>query len=113
MADAIAEFFAGARCPGARAAAPAGERERSASRSRASRPERWFVAVKRGDVTVSRRNAQADCTVRADSEVFDAIMSGRSNAFAATLRGAAVIDGDVSLLATFQRLLPGPPPATA
>jgi putative sterol carrier protein len=76
-------------------------------------PERWFVEVKKGDVTVSRRNVQADCMMRADRAVFEAIMSGEANAFAAALRGAAVIDGNVSLLAMFQRLLPGPLPGQA
>jgi putative sterol carrier protein len=75
------------------------------------RPQHWFVAVQKGDVTVSHGNTQADCIVRADRQVFDDIMSGRANALAAALRGAVTIDGSVSLLATFQRLLPGPPPA--
>jgi putative sterol carrier protein len=71
--------------------------------------EHWYVAVERGRVTVSRRNAKADCSVRADRETFAAIASGQANALAATLRGAAVIEGDVGLLAGFQRLFPGPP----
>ena len=75
------------------------------------REEHWFVDVKKGRVTVSRRNAKADCSVRADRDVFDAIAGGEANALAATLRGAAVIDGDVGLLAGFQRLFPGPPAA--
>ena len=73
------------------------------------RAEHWFVDVKKGDVTVSRRNDKADCSVRADRKVFDAIASGETNALAATLRGAVVIDGDIGLLAGFQRLFPGPP----
>src|SRR3954449_1268585 len=71
--------------------------------------EHWYVAVERGRVTVSRRNARADCSVRADRETFAAIAGGQANALAATLRGAAVIEGNVGLLAGFQRLFPGPP----
>ena len=75
------------------------------------RAEHWLVDVKQGDVTVSRRNVKADAVVRADRKVFDAISSGEMNALAATLRGAAVIQGDLGLLAGFQRLFPGPPGA--
>jgi putative sterol carrier protein len=73
------------------------------------RAEHWLVAVEQGDVTVSRRNTKADSVMRADRKVFDAIASGEQNALAATLRGAVVIEGDVGLLAAFQRLFPGPP----
>ena len=45
--------------------------------------------------------------MRADRKVFDAIVSGEMNALAATLRGAVVIEGDLGLLARFQRLFPG------
>jgi putative sterol carrier protein len=73
------------------------------------RAEHWLVAVEQGDITVSRRNTKADSVMRADRKDFDAIASGEQNALAATLRGAAVIEGDVGLLAAFQRLFPGPP----
>jgi putative sterol carrier protein len=75
------------------------------------RPEHWLVDVKKGNVTVSRSNAKADCVMRADRKVFDRIAKGEANALAATLRGTAVIEGNLGLLATFQRLLPGPPRA--
>ena len=108
MADAVADFFAEL---GTRAHEPLLTRATGTFRFEVTgkRPERWFVEVKKGDLAVSHRNAKADCTVRADRQVFDAIMSGRANALAAMLRGAITVDGDVVLLATFQRLLPGPP----
>ena len=77
------------------------------------RDEHWLVDVRKGDVTVSRRTVEADCCVRSDREVFDAIVAGEANALAATLRGAVVIDGDIGLLAGFQRLFPGPPAVKA
>ena len=77
------------------------------------RDEHWFVRVSKGDVTVSRRNDKADCSVRSDRDVFDAVVGGEANALAATLRGAVVIDGDIGLLAGFQRLFPGPPAVKA
>ena len=77
------------------------------------RDEHWFVRVSKGDVTVSRRNDKADCSVRSDRDVFDAVVGGEANALAATLRGAVVVDGDIGLLAGFQRLFPGPPAVKA
>ena len=74
-----------------------------------SRWTRWLVAVDRGDLRVSRRNATADCVIRADKAVFDGISAGETNAFAAVLRGAIAIQGDAELLVYFQRLLPARP----
>ena len=112
MPDAIAAFFAEL---GTRMHEPLLRRATGTFRFEVTgkRPEHWFVEVQKGDVTVSHSDAQASCTVRADRRVFDDIMSGRANALAASLRGAVEIEGDVGLLATFQRLLPGPPPAPA
>jgi putative sterol carrier protein len=70
--------------------------------------ERWLVAIDKGDVTVSRRNAAADCVVRADRSLFAAIASGETNAMAAVLRGELGVEGDLGLVAGFQRLFPGP-----
>lgn len=72
------------------------------------------VSIGRGDVRVSDEGddgAAADCVVRTDRALFDAIASGRANAMAAMLRGALSVDGDVELLVLFQRLFPGPPHA--
>jgi putative sterol carrier protein len=73
------------------------------------RIDRWFLEVDNGDVAVSRKNAKADCTVRAKKELFDGIAGGEVNAAAAVLRGALTVDGDVELLVRLQRLFPGPP----
>ena len=108
MSDVIAAFFDEL---GARGNEPLLKRATGTFRFEITgkRPERWLVHVRKGDVSVSHANRKADCMLRADREVFEAILSGRANALAATLRGAAAIEGDVSLLAMFQRLLPGPP----
>lgn len=73
------------------------------------RTERWLVTVKNGDVGVSHRNVQADCVVRVDRVLFEAIARGEMNAMAAILRGAVDVEGSVALLVLFQRLFPGPP----
>ena len=73
------------------------------------RVDRWFLDVDNGDLAVSRKNRQADCTFRADKALFDGIARGDVNATAAVLRGAVAVEGDWTLLVMFQRLLPGPP----
>jgi hypothetical protein len=75
------------------------------------RTERWHITVKKGDVTVSRKNAAAECVVRTGGPVFESIARGERNAIATMLRGAVTIEGSLDLLMLFQRLLPGPPDA--
>jgi putative sterol carrier protein len=62
---------------------------------------------------VSDENVEADCVVRADRSLFDAIASGEENMMAAGLRGALTFEGDAHLLLAFQRLFPGPPGSRA
>ena len=70
--------------------------------------DRWLVAIDKGDVAVSRRNARADCVLRADRSLFERLAGGQANAMAALLRGDIRVEGDPQLLVLFQRLLPGP-----
>lgn len=74
--------------------------------------QRWFVTIDEGDVSVSHRNGRADCVVRTSREVFEGLVGGQVNAFAATLRGVLAIEGDPTLLVLFQRAFPGPPTLT-
>jgi putative sterol carrier protein len=69
---------------------------------------RWHVAIDKGEIAVSHRNAKADCVVRAESSVFDGIASGKVNPVAALLRGAIAIEGDAELLMLLRRLSPAP-----
>jgi putative sterol carrier protein len=71
--------------------------------------DRWFVSIDKGDIAVSRKGGRADATVRTRKDVFDGVASGKVNAMAALLRGAMAVEGNVALMARFQRLLPGPP----
>ena len=70
--------------------------------------ERWLVTIDRGDITVSRRNAAADCVLRADRASFERIVAGERNVMAAVLRGEVAVTGDPSLLVLLQRLIPRP-----
>ena len=71
------------------------------------RTEHWLVSLDRGDITVSQRAGNADCTMKADRELFDRLVRGEDNAMAATLRGALICTGEVDLLLAIQKLFPG------
>jgi putative sterol carrier protein len=68
----------------------------------------WTVALKKGDVSVSRSSAKADCVVTTDRPLFNAIVRGERNAMAAILRGEIAVEGDRELLVLFQRVFAGP-----
>ena len=68
----------------------------------------WSVALRKGDVSVSQTNAQADCVVTTDRSLFDAIVRGEKNAMAGFLRGEIGVEGDSELLVLFQRVFVGP-----
>ena len=73
--------------------------------------ERWFLAIDKGDLTVSRRNVRADCVIRAERSVFEGLATGRLNAMAALLRGDLVVEGDPRVLVLLRRLFAVPPGA--
>jgi len=73
-----------------------------------SRTERWLVTIDKGDITVSRKNAAADCVLRADKACFDRAPAGELNFLSAVLRGELEIEGDPGLLVVVQRLFPRP-----
>lgn len=108
MADATTQFFSDLEERGhdARLAKLRGSMRLDLTNG--SKRTRWLVTIDRGDVTVSHRNAKADCVIRADQAVFDRIASGELNAFAAVLRGLMQADGDAEMLVFFQRLFPAP-----
>ena len=67
----------------------------------------WLVTIEDGHITVASRKGKADCTMRAEVDVFDRLARGQDNAMAATLRGALVCSGEVDLLLAIQKLFPG------
>jgi putative sterol carrier protein len=109
MTDATAEFFAQL---GERGREPLVKNATGTLRvelAHGKRTERWLVALDKGEITVSRRNAAADSVVRTTKALFDRMVTGEANAMAATLRGEIDGEGDLALILLFQRLLPGPP----
>jgi predicted lipid carrier protein YhbT len=67
--------------------------------------ERWLVAIRKGKLAVSRRNAAADAVFRLSRTLFEAVASGETNLLPATLRGEVVLEGDYRLLIAVRRLL--------
>ena len=76
------------------------------------RTRRWLVTIDKGDISVSRRNAGADCVLRAERASFDRAVTGELNFMAAVLRGEVEVRGDPRLLVLLRRLFPGPPRPT-
>ena len=60
--------------------------------------ERWYVTIHRGDVSVSHKGTDPDCTIRTDGETFDAIIAGKLSTMPAMLRGLVEVEGKINLL---------------
>ena len=108
MSNTTTRFFEGLK---ARGHEPRLERVKASMRfdlTNGEQTKRWHVAIDKGDIVVSHKNAKADCVVRADSSVFDGIASGAMNPVVAVLRGAMELEGDPEVLVHFRRLFPQP-----
>jgi|SRR5919109_1133427 putative sterol carrier protein len=73
------------------------------------RVERKYVAVDKGQISVSGRGPAGASIVRAERALFERVATGEVNPVAAVLRGELAIEGDWRLLVLIQRLFPGPP----
>ncbi len=73
------------------------------------RVEHWYVTIKKGDIAVSNKDADAEAVVRLEKSTFDSMATGKVNAMAAALRGVLAPEGNLGLVISFQRLFPGPP----
>jgi len=74
--------------------------------------QNWYLAVSKGDVTVTREDGPADAVLRMTRPCAEALTTGRLNGQAALLRGVLTCEGSMAALVMFQRSLPGPPGAT-
>ena len=70
--------------------------------------DHWLVTIKRGDVSVSREDREADGVIGASPALFERVVRGEENALAAMLRGAMTVAGNLQLILRLERLLPGP-----
>jgi hypothetical protein len=79
--------------------------------------ERWLIAIRKGNLAVSRRNVAADTIVRMSRTLFEAVASGETNLLPEMLRGEVVLEGDYRLMIlvrrTFRRRLAVRQPETA
>ena len=106
--DPIAEYFAEL---GRRGHEPLLEKAKGSARFDVidgKRTERWLLTIDRGNLRVSRKNATADCVLRADRSSFEQAIAGELNLMAAVLRGEVTVGGDLRLLVRLQRLMPRP-----
>ena len=71
--------------------------------------EHLFIIVDKGVVDISHRRARAEAALHCPRALFNQMAEGNVNALAAILRGELNVEGDLSLLAAFSRLFPGPP----
>ena len=76
--------------------------------------DHWLLNIDDGDITVSRDvpDADADAVFSVDRGLFDLAVAGQGNVVAAYLRGEVGVKGNLDLIATLVRLLPGPPPSS-
>ena len=113
MADATAEFFDELARRGHEPLLASASGTLRVDLVEGKRVEHWYVTIKKGNVAVSRDNADADAVVRLDRSLFESMASGKVNAMAAALRGVVAPEGDLGLVISFQRLFPGPPRSRA
>jgi putative sterol carrier protein len=77
------------------------------------RTEHRLITIDHGDIRVDESHQPADCVITADRAVCDDVVSGRTSALAALLRGAVSVQGDPELMVLMQRLFPRSQPAQA
>jgi putative sterol carrier protein len=64
----------------------------------------WKVDVSNGNVSVSEGEGDADVTIRASEETFQAIASGQQNATTAYMTGKLKVEGDMGAALKLQKL---------
>jgi hypothetical protein len=113
MANATAEFFDGLGRRGHEPLLASTSGTLRFDLADGRRVEHWHITIRKGDVAVSRENADADAVVRLDRSLFDSMATGKVNAMSAFLRGVLAPEGNLGLIISFQRLFPGPPRSRA
>ena len=71
--------------------------------------EYWFLTVEKGDVTVSRGDAEADAVIRADRKLFESMLAGEISPVVAFRRDSIVPRGNLGLIQAFQRVFMAAP----
>jgi putative sterol carrier protein len=71
------------------------------------RTDHRLIRIDHGDIRVAVGNEPADCVISTERAVCDDVVSGRTSALAALLRGAAAVEGDMEVMVLAQRLFTG------
>ena len=64
----------------------------------------WKVDVSNGDVSVTEGGGDADATIRASEETFEAIANGEQNPTTAYMTGKLKVEGDMGAALKLQKL---------
>ena len=75
------------------------------------RVDHWLVTLDKGAAQLTREHRDADCVLRTDRVIFEAVAKGEINPISGMLRGQLLVLGDLRLLILIERMLPGPPGA--
>ncbi|GAB3180060.1 SCP-2 sterol transfer family protein [Micromonospora palomenae] len=70
--------------------------------------EHWYLTVHDQSLDVTRSPDDADLVVRADREVFDRLVDGRTEVVQSLMRNELTVQGEVRLLLALRRIFPGP-----
>jgi hypothetical protein len=71
--------------------------------------DQWLVAIKDGDLSVSREGPpKADCVMHSTRDAFNQMASGQLHPLPAWLRNLYWLEGDAVLFRLFNRIFPGP-----
>jgi hypothetical protein len=76
------------------------------------RVEHWLVRITHGNFQVSQEDAPAEVVFSADRAMFERIVEGAENVYAAWLRDELRLKGNAALFQSFwrfSRVVPGPP----
>jgi hypothetical protein len=74
----------------------------------ARRPSTGSSRSTKGNISVSRKNLEADAALHTDKEIFDRLARGEASPLASMLRGLVQAEGDAELIVLFQGLFPAP-----
>lgn len=109
MADLIESFFTGlATHPGRSMPEKFTATLRFDLTCRGTVTEHWYVAIRRGEISVSHEERDADVVTTVERETYEQIVNGEIGIVAAIFANQAQVEGDVALLVTFKRFYRSP-----
>ncbi|BCL14221.1 SCP2 sterol-binding domain-containing protein [Micromonospora sagamiensis] len=71
--------------------------------------EHWYVVIRDQELRVSRERRPADAVMDSSADLFDRLVTGTAQGFAAMLRNETTLSGNVLLFLVFRTFFPSPP----